>query len=133
MPLIKVRKLHTILLVNDLQKSKAFYKLLFNLNPVVDTENIVEFEIGTNLILGLQTIDLPSKIFDYDVFAKYPNTSAGIHEIYIECENAEEMHEKAKQYGCIELSPFQKREWGHYTGYSINHDGHILAFAWIAE
>ncbi len=122
-------KLHVILISSDLAKSKMFYSLLFDTQPIVDEENIVEFEIVPGFIIGLATDELQTKLFDPDIFAKYRNNSGSNAELYIECENAEEMHKKALSLGCLELSPFTKRDWGDEVGYSINHEGHILAFA----
>ena len=122
-------RIHFILDSKDLSKSKMFYSLLFDTQPIVEDNNIVEFEIVPGFILGLQSIELKDKLFDRDIFNRYRNTSNAASELYIECENAEAMHQKALSLGCLELSPFSKREWDHYAGYSINHDGHILAYA----
>lgn len=122
-------RIHFILDTDDLGKSRMFYSLLFDTEPIVDENNIVEFEIVPGVILGLQTAGLKDKLFDADIYSKYRNSKSGSSELYIECINAEEMHKKALSLGCLELSPFSKRNWGAEAGYSINHDGHILAFA----
>lgn len=125
----EIGKIHFILFVKDLNKCKMFYELLFERKPIVDENNICEFELNSNSILGLMTKDLTDKIFESDFSYLMPNKIKHGNEIYIECVNAEEMHKKALQLGCLEISPFQEREWGHCVGYSVNHEGHILAFA----
>ncbi|MBU1098250.1 MAG: hypothetical protein CVV23_02490 [Ignavibacteriae bacterium HGW-Ignavibacteriae-2] len=125
----KIGKVHFIILVQDLKKCKMFYELLFQKKPVVDENNICEFELNPYSILGLMTKDLTDKIFESDFSYLMPNKIKHGNEIYIECANAEEMHKKALQLGCLEISSFQKRAWGQSAGYSVNHEGHILAFA----
>lgn len=124
-----INKVHIILDTKDLSKSKMFYSILFDTQPIVEDNNIVEFEIVPGFIIGLQTRELKEKIFDPDIYSKYSRESGSGSEIYIECDNAESMHRKALSLGCLELSPFTRMDWGHRAGYSINHDGHILAFA----
>jgi uncharacterized glyoxalase superfamily protein PhnB len=126
---MKPNKVHTILTVNDLHKSKMFYRLVFDLDPIVDEENIVEFELNDSFVLGLQLSSLTEKLFDQEVAAKFNLLKTSSAEIYIQCDNAEAMHQKALQFGCLELSPFQERYWGQSVAYSVNHDGHVLAFA----
>ncbi len=120
---------HTILVVENLHKSKMFYQLLFDVEPVVDETNIVELKLNENFILGLITKELPAKLFDAELMVKFKLDKASSAELYFECDNAEKIHAKALQLGCLELSPFQQRVWGHSVGYSVNHDGHVLAFA----
>ena len=125
-----ITKVHIILTVSDISKSRMFYNLLFNITPIVDESNICEFQLTENLILGLQNEDLKLKNFDPDIYMRFAqNKHTGGEEIYIEHSDAEGIHTKALQLGCLELSPFKERNWGHKVGYSINHDGHILAFA----
>ncbi len=126
-------KIHFLLKVDDLNKSKIFYELLFASKPVVDEVNIVEFEINSGAILGLISDELLSNLFGNDLPERYSSKSSGISEVYLELTNADKYFEKSKQLGCIELSPFKERNWGHKVGYVLNHDGHIIAFAENAE
>jgi predicted lactoylglutathione lyase len=120
---------HTVVTVNDLTKSKMFYKLLFEIEPKVDSENFVEIKLNENFILGLQNIKMNEKLFNRDLISKFKLNKTSSAEFYIECKNPEEMHQKALQFGCLELSPFRERDWGQSVAYSVNHDGHVLAFA----
>ena len=128
---MKPNKIHTILTVNDLNKSKMFYRLLFELDPIIDEENIVEFELNEFFILGLVKKELPEVLFDTELLIKYKLNQTSTAELYFECSNAQEMHKKALQLGSLELTPFKERDWGHKVGYSVNHDGQVLAFASI--
>jgi hypothetical protein len=38
-------------------------------------------------------------------------------------------HQRALREGARELSPLSPRDWGHWAAYSLDLDGHLLAFA----
>lgn len=120
---------HVMVKVENLEKSKMFYSLLFETDPIVDEENICEFKINKHTIMGLVTDNLIDGILDKELVSSSTMNKKGFVEIYIETKDAEKYHQKALQLGCLEVSPFSERSWGHRVGYSQTHDSTILAFA----
>lgn len=54
-------------------------------------------------------------------------------ELYLRVANASELHQRALAAGAVELSPMLLRDWGHQAAYSLDPDGHVLAFASLAH
>ena len=119
---------HFILYVRDQSKSKVFYTQTLGLEPYLDVPGMTEFSLpgGASLGLmpekGIQSLlpDLPA-----------PSEGSGIPraELYLEVEDPEAFHARALQVGARELSPLLPRDWGQRVAYSLDPDGHVLAFA----
>jgi uncharacterized glyoxalase superfamily protein PhnB len=60
-----------------------------------------------------------------------PSSARGIPraELYVVVDDPAAFHQRAVAYGATELSPLQNRDWGHAVAYSLDPDGHVLAFA----
>ncbi len=60
-----------------------------------------------------------------------PSVASGVprSELYLIVENPEVNHSRALAAGAIELSPLTVRDWGDIAAYSLDPDGHVLAFA----
>ncbi|MBL0173955.1 MAG: hypothetical protein IPP94_01615 [Ignavibacteria bacterium] len=50
-------------------------------------------------------------------------------EVYLLTDDPKTLHARALAAGARELSPLQSRDWGHAVAYSLDPDGHVLAFA----
>ena len=50
-------------------------------------------------------------------------------ELYLVTPAPAAAHARAIAAGASELSPLQPRDWGHDAAYSLDPDGHVLAFA----
>lgn len=50
-------------------------------------------------------------------------------ELYLLLSDAGAFHQRALSSGAQELSPVMPRNWGYTAGYSLDPDGHVLAFA----
>ena len=50
-------------------------------------------------------------------------------ELYLVVPEAAAHHARALAAGARELSPMGPRSWGHVAAYSLDPDGHVLAFA----
>ncbi len=90
---------------------------------------MTEFSFSENCILGLMPISgikrlLGDKLPD-------PALSTGVPhcEIYLLVSRAFDYHQRAIEAGAIELSGLENRDWGHRVAYSLDPDGHVLAFA----
>jgi uncharacterized glyoxalase superfamily protein PhnB len=64
-----------------------------------------------------------------------PAQAAGIprSELYLRVTNPLEYHRRAIEAGAIELSELKDRDWGDRAAYSLDPDGHVLAFAEQSE
>jgi uncharacterized glyoxalase superfamily protein PhnB len=49
-------------------------------------------------------------------------------ELYLTLTDAESYHRRALEAGATESSAMAKRPWGHRVAYSLDPDGHVLAF-----
>jgi hypothetical protein len=50
-------------------------------------------------------------------------------ELYLVVDDPGDYHARALRAGARELSPLRERDWGHDAAYSLDPDGHVLAFA----
>ncbi|MEN8193505.1 MAG: glyoxalase [Bacteroidota bacterium] len=124
-----MNKTYFIIYVKDVDKTKLFYELLFAIPPIVDEPGMCEFELPNGAILGIMPNSSLEKLFGTDYIVNEKKKTSPKFELYFQVDNAEAFHKKAKQLGALELRKFGKMDWGDSVAYSINHDGHILAFA----
>ena len=90
---------------------------------------MTEFPLTHGAVLGLMPQAgirrlLGSKLPD-------PASAAGIprSELYVMVDDPGAYHRRALAAGAVELSELAPRSWGHTVAYSIDPDGHVLAFA----
>lgn len=128
-----MRSIHLILYTADQQASAAFYRQTLDLVPRLDTPGMTEFELPGGAILGL----MPEKGIKALLGDGLPDPAdaAGIPraELYVVVDDVDLYHRRALSAGARELSPNQRRDWGHDTSYSLDLDGHVLAFARISD
>jgi uncharacterized protein len=129
MNLTSVTKTHFILYVNDQARSTAFYAHVLACQPTLDVPGMTEFTLAEQVILGLMPISgikrlLGDKLPD-------PAQSAGIprSEVYLLVNQPLDYHRRAIAAGAVELSGLENRDWGQRAAYSLDPDGHVLAFA----
>jgi len=120
--------LNTILYVKDQVRSRAFYVLALGMAPRLDVPGMTEFEICEACVLGL----MPEKGIKR-LLPAMPDAekAAGIPraELYFTVEDPAAFHARALAAGARELSPLELRDWGQEAAYSLDPDGHVLAFA----
>lgn len=124
-------KAHIILYVSDQEQATSFYSELFKVKPHLDVPGMTEIQISENLVLGL----MPEKGIKSLLGEVLPDPSKGSGtpraELYIRAQNADSLHQLAIKLGAKELSPLVSRNWGEKVAYSMDRDGHVLAFAKI--
>ena len=116
------------LFVKDQNKSAEFYTFVLDRKPSLHVAGMTEFdfhgcilglmpETGIKRLLGNQLPDL--------------NEGRGIPraELYLRVDDPQVFHERALRAGAEELSGLERRDWGDVAAYSLDPDGHILAFA----
>lgn len=120
---------HFILYVRDQARSARFYAAALGLAPRLDVPGMTEFDLPGGGVLGL----MPEHGIRRLLGEALPDP-AGAHgiaraELYLVTPEAAMLHERALAAGARELSAMQARDWGHAAAYSLDPDGHVLAFA----
>lgn len=122
-------KTHFIIYVENISKTKVFYELLFNITPIIDEPGMCEYKLPDGSLLGIMPNTSLEKLFGKN-FEKQKNKKALPQtELYFLVDDALNFHNRAIQLGASEIRAFSQMDWGENVAYSINHDGHILAFA----
>jgi lactoylglutathione lyase len=118
-----------ILYVSDQNKSRDFYQKILKTDPILDVEGMTEFPLPGGWILGLMPESGIARIIT--PLAEHPAKGNGIPrcELYLYVDDPVEMLETALRSGAKLASPPENRNWGDKTGYCIDPDGHIIAFA----
>jgi len=117
-----------ILYVGDQARSRKFYALALGMEPRLDVPGMTEFELSPGCILGL----MPEKGIKRLLPAMPdPEKGGGASraEVYLTVPDPEICHARALAAGAVELSPLGPRGWGDKAAYSLDPDGHVLAFA----
>jgi catechol 2,3-dioxygenase-like lactoylglutathione lyase family enzyme len=120
-------KAHFILYVADQKRSTEFYAAVLSTEPTLNVPGMTEFSLGTESVLGLMPTAGASRLLGLEVKSS-PFPSA---EVYLVVDSAADYHTRALSLGARELSPVERRDWGHTAAYSMDRDGHVLAFAEI--
>ncbi len=118
-----------ILYVADQQRSCAFYTACLAQAPRLDVPGMTEFNLPGGAVLGL----MPERGIRNLLGAALPDPAqaSGIPrcELYLLVDEPDLWHARSLQAGARELSPLLARNWGHLAAYSLDPDGHVLAFA----
>jgi catechol 2,3-dioxygenase-like lactoylglutathione lyase family enzyme len=122
-------KAHFILYVADQQRSAAFYSSVLGEAPTLNVPGMTEFSLGPLTVLGLMPEEGIVRLLGTTI--NNPSLARGIprSELYLIVEDATAFHSRAIAAGARELSSLTQRDWGHSVAYSLDPDGHILAFA----
>jgi uncharacterized protein len=94
---------------------------------------MTEFEFPGGCVLGLMPIAGIRRLLGGAI--PDPNAAAGIprSELYLVVDDASAHHQRALAAGARELSRVSIRDWGHAAGYTLDPDGHVLAFAHVID
>ncbi len=118
-----------ILYVADQARSRQFYRGVLNAEPILDVPGMTEFELPGGATLGL----MPEAGIRRLLGPVLPDPAAGSGiprvELYLRVPNPGEWHARALAAGAVELSSIAARDWGDQVAYSMDPDGHVLAFA----
>ena len=120
---------HFILYVSDQRASACFYEAVLGMPPVLDVPGMTEFRLNDGAVLGLMPTAgirrlLGSRLPSPDDAKGTPRA-----ELYLLVEAPAVFHRRALAEGARELSALAARDWGHEAAYSLDPDGHVLAFA----
>ena len=122
-------KTHFILYVADQHRSTEFYSTTLQDEPTLNVPGMTEFSLGSETVLGLMPEEGIVRLLGESV--THPASARGIprSELYLVVQDAPAFHARAVAAGANELSPIMPRDWGHSVAYSLDPDGHMLAFA----
>ncbi|MCC6311863.1 MAG: glyoxalase [Trueperaceae bacterium] len=122
-----------ILYVKDQAASTAFYRAVLGRPPRLDVPGMTEFGLGDQARLGLMPEAGIRQLLG-DALPD-PARANGVprSELYLSVPDPAECHRRALAAGATELSPVARRGWGDDAGYSLDPDGHVLAFARRAQ
>jgi predicted enzyme related to lactoylglutathione lyase len=124
-----MKKTYFIIYVDDLDKTKMFYQFLFGEEPIVDEPGMCEFKLPDGSTLGIMPTSSLAKLFGDRFVEQRDRKSIPNIELYFLVDDAKHYHSRVLQLGATEIREFASTDWGDKAAYSINHDGHILAFA----
>jgi predicted enzyme related to lactoylglutathione lyase len=123
--------LHTeiILYVKSQEQSTSFYSFILEKQPSLHVPGMTEFELNTQLKLGLMPQEGIAKILGTKV--PHPKTGNGIPrcELYFLVTDLVYHYEKIAAFGAHIISPIKNRDWGDRVFYLSDPDGHVIAFA----
>lgn len=117
-----------ILYVADQEASTRFYSHVLACDPILFVPGMTEFKLNDGATLGLMPESGIKKLLGKSL--PDPASARGIPraELYLTVFNAEVHHRRALEAGATELSPMSKRPWGDRVAYSLDPDGHVIAF-----
>lgn len=119
---------HFILYVSNQLASARFYEAALGVAPRLDVPGMTEIELG-GCVLGLMPEAGIRRLLGEAIAD--PATARGVPraELYLLVDDPAACHARALAAGARELSPLSPRDWGHAAAYSLDPDGHVLAFA----
>jgi uncharacterized glyoxalase superfamily protein PhnB len=118
---------HFILYVSDQRRAAAFYAATLGVPPRIDVPGMTEFALADRCVLGL----MPARGIKRLLGDALPDPEPAVPraELYLLVDDPAACHRRALAAGARELSPLQRRDWGHDAGYLLDPDHHVLAFA----
>ncbi len=122
-------KAHIILYVRDQTSSTKFYSDVLDITPTLNVPGMTEFTLNDGCVLGLMPENGIKRLLGEAI--PDPASASGIPraELYLRVDDPNTFHKRAIKCGAKELSPVDKRNWGDIAGYTLDLDGHVLAFA----
>ncbi len=117
-----------VLYVGDQGAAMRFYEHVLGTPPVLDVPGMTQFALP-GCVLGLMPNDGIRRILG----ERLPDPAAGAGipraELYLVVVDPGAYHARALAAGAMEISPLAPRDWGDDAAYSLDPDGHVLAFA----
>lgn len=123
------RQAEFIVYVASQAAATAFWRNVLNRDPSLEVPGMTEFALGDGAVLGL----MPEAGIRALLGPALPDPAQarGIPrgELYLLVDDPAAYHARALAAGARELSPLTTRSWGDRVAYSLDPDGHVIAFA----
>lgn len=120
---------HLILYVAGQSAATAFWTAVLDRPPALDVPGMTEFRLTEGTVLGL----MPEADIVELLGPTLPDPAGARGtprcEVYLVVDDPAAYHDRALAAGARELSPLAPRNWGDTAAYSLDPDGHVLAFA----
>lgn len=118
-----------ILYVRDQAQAASFYAAALGVDPRLNMPGMTEFDLPAGGVLGLMPEEGIKRLLGESL--PDPSSGRGIPraELYLMVQDPEKHHAQALKAGAKELSKLAPRAWGHSAAYSLDLEGHVLAFA----
>lgn len=120
-----------ILYVADQEQSTAFYSAVLGHSPRLHVPGMSEFGLPGGGVLGLMPEQGIRRLLGPALPDPSPGRGIPRCELYLMVSEPAAWHARSLAAGAKELSPLQPRNWGHLAAYSLDRDGHVLAFATV--
>jgi len=118
-----------ILYVKDQAASADFYQRVLDRQPRLNVPGMTEFALTDGSVLGL----MPAAGIKRFLGDRLPDPAQanGVPraEVYLRVDDPAAYHERALTLGATEMDGLAHRDWGDIAAYSLDPDGHVLAFA----
>ena len=124
-----MKRAHMILYVRDQERSTAFYGKVLGRRPSLHVPGMTEFALNHGTTLGLMPFESMSRLLGIRPPEEGAGSGVPCCELYLVVETPWAYHDRAIACGAMELSGLMERDWGHRAAYSLDPDGHVLAFA----
>jgi len=125
---VSVRKAHFIIYVADQQRAMEFYSRTLGCTPRLHVKGMTEFD-AAGAVLGIMPETSASRLLNIELETFEARRGVPRSEIYLVVDEPASYHARAIAAGAVEISPLASRDWGHEAAYSLDPDGHVLAFA----
>ena len=121
--------MHLIFYVRDQGAATAFWQAVLGRRPALDVPGMTEFAVVDGVVLGLMPEAGIRSLLGPSL--PDPASAQGIPraELYLVVDDAAVYHARALAAGATELSALAWRSWGDSAAYSLDPDGHVVAFA----
>jgi catechol 2,3-dioxygenase-like lactoylglutathione lyase family enzyme len=123
-----LQRSHFILYVRDQAASARFYQDVLAIRASLDVPGMTEILLGETAVLGLMPTDGIKRLLGPSL-PDPARADVARAELYLVVDDPGAYHARALRAGARELSPLRERDWGHDAAYSLDPDGHVLAFA----
>jgi len=120
---------HFILYVDDQVTATAFWTAVLGRSPSLDVPGMTEFTLTPGTVLGLMPEASIRALLGPVLPDLAPARSIPRCELYLVVDDPQGHHARALAAGARELSPLRQRRWGDKAAYSLDRDGHVIAFA----
>ncbi len=118
-----------ILYVANQDKSTSFYSHVLAMSPTLHVPGMTEFTLNNGSRLGLMPETGIKQLLTPNLPDPVPGSGIPRAELYLRVSLPHLYHQRSLQAGAKELSPMTQRDWGDRAAYSLDPDGHVLAFA----
>ncbi len=120
-----------VLYVADQGRSTVFYRAVLVSDPVLDVPGMTQFLLPGGATLGLMPFDAIRRLLPTLPHADGSGEASGAPrcELYLVVDDPSAFHRRALDSGATELDALAPRDWGDEAAYSLDPDGHVVAFA----